>query len=146
MILFFSILEKLVERIFLQVNVAKREAEMQLDTKDFDERIQNYRRKRWLTEGLDPDEMEAKWRKEQKRKLKERRKAQQAENIKRKSEPVPLLNDDRFNTLDVQDFKYKNQKKHASTSKKVVVDGSKNVKQNLSLKKSKQNQKLKLKK
>jgi ATP-dependent RNA helicase DDX49/DBP8 len=49
-----------VERIFLQVNVAKREAEVQLDNKDFDERQHNYRRKRWMQDGLDPDEMEAK--------------------------------------------------------------------------------------
>jgi ATP-dependent RNA helicase DDX49/DBP8 len=47
-----------VERIFLQVNVAKREAEIQLDNKDFDERLHNYRRKKWMEDGLDPDAME----------------------------------------------------------------------------------------
>jgi ATP-dependent RNA helicase DDX49/DBP8 len=58
--LFFFLLstERLVERIFLQVNVAKREAEIQLDNKDFDERLHNYRRKKWMEDGLDPDAME----------------------------------------------------------------------------------------
>lgn len=56
---FFTILERMVERIFMQVNVTRRESEMQLDNNDFDERAQNYRRKTWIMEGKDPDEMEA---------------------------------------------------------------------------------------
>lgn len=52
--------ERLVERIFMQVSVSKREAEIALDNKDFDERTHNYRRKKWIEDGLDPDEMEAK--------------------------------------------------------------------------------------
>lgn len=45
----------------MQVSVSKREAEIALDNKDIDERAHNYRRKKWIEEGLDPDEMEAKW-------------------------------------------------------------------------------------
>lgn len=52
--------ERLVERIFMQVSVSKREAEIALDNKDFDERTHNYRRKKWIEDGLNPDEMEAK--------------------------------------------------------------------------------------
>ncbi|XP_063702624.1 probable ATP-dependent RNA helicase Dbp45A [Culicoides brevitarsis] len=96
--------QRLVERIFMQVSVAKREAEMQLDTKDFDERIQNYRRKRWLEEGLDPDKMEEKYRREQKKKLKERRKAYQEEAIRRKKEQNPMMQDERFKSIDAQKF------------------------------------------
>lgn len=57
---FYSNVERLVERIFMQVSVSKREAEIALDNKDIDERTHNYRRKKWIEEGLDPDEMEAK--------------------------------------------------------------------------------------
>jgi len=48
----------MVERIFMQVNVTRRESEMKLDNNDFDERAQNYRRKNWILEGKNPDEME----------------------------------------------------------------------------------------
>lgn len=100
--------QRLVERIFLEVSVARREATMQLDNKDFDDRIQNYRRKRWITEGLDPDEMEAKYRREQKKKLKERRKARQEEAIKRKQALAEsdLKKDERFKALKDEDFKW----------------------------------------
>lgn len=39
---------RLVERIFMQISVAIHEAETKLDNNDFDERIQNYRRKKWI--------------------------------------------------------------------------------------------------
>lgn len=42
----------------MQVNVTRRESEINLDNKDFDERARIYRRKKWILEGLDPDEME----------------------------------------------------------------------------------------
>ena len=51
----------MVERIFMQVNVSRRENEITLDNKDFDERAQNYRRKKWIMDGLDPDVMEAQY-------------------------------------------------------------------------------------
>lgn len=53
--------ERLVERIFMQVSVSRREAELEMDNKDFDERKHNYRRKKWIEDGLDPDEMEDKY-------------------------------------------------------------------------------------
>lgn len=109
----------------MQVSVAKREAEMQLDTKDFDDRIQNYRRKRWLEEGLDPDVMEEKYRREQKRKLKERRKARQEEAIRRKKEQNLLMREDeRFKSIDAQKFERpKKNKKKGALVKKTVVPG-----------------------
>lgn len=33
---------------------------MKLDNKDFGERINNYRKKKWIAEGLDPEEEEQK--------------------------------------------------------------------------------------
>lgn len=59
--IFRSFLERLVERIFMQVSVSRREAELEMDNKDFDERKHNYRRKKWIEDGLDPDEMEDKY-------------------------------------------------------------------------------------
>lgn len=53
--------ERLVEHIFMQVSVSKREAEMKMDNEDFDQRTHNYRRKKWIVDGLDPDEMENKY-------------------------------------------------------------------------------------
>lgn len=112
----------------MQVSVAKREAEMQLDTKDFDDRIQNYRRKRWLEEGLDPDAMEEKYRRDQKRKLKERRKAYQEEAIRRKKEQNSLMEDERFKSIDTQKFerpkKPKNAKKKGDLESKTVLAGN----------------------
>lgn len=68
--------QRMVERIFMQVNVSKRECEMTLDSKDFDERAQIYRRKKWIENGDDPDEMENKWQQQQKDKRKQRKKAE----------------------------------------------------------------------
>lgn len=45
----------------MQVSVSKREAEMKMDNNDFDERTHNYRRKKWIEDGMDPDEMENKY-------------------------------------------------------------------------------------
>lgn len=45
----------------MQVSVSKREAEMKMDNDDFDQRTHNYRRKKWIEDGLDPDEMENKY-------------------------------------------------------------------------------------
>lgn len=56
----------------MQVSVTKREAEIKLDNKDFDERAVNYRRKKWIEDGLDPDAMERKLKREKEEKLKER--------------------------------------------------------------------------
>lgn len=68
----------------MQVSVARREAEMNLNNEDFDERQQRYRRVRWTQEGLDPDEMEAKWREEKEARAKERRLRLKQENEERR--------------------------------------------------------------
>lgn len=76
---------QMVQRIFMQVSVSKRESEMALDNKDFDDRAQNYRRKKWIEDGLDPDEMENKWKDGQKAKKKAQKKAHR-ETLKHKGE------------------------------------------------------------
>lgn len=48
-------------KIFTQVSVTKREAEINLDNEEFDERAKVYRRKDWILKGLNPDLMEAEW-------------------------------------------------------------------------------------
>lgn len=56
----------------MQVSVTKREAEIKLDNKDFDERATNYRRKKWIEDGLDPDAMERQMKREKDARIKER--------------------------------------------------------------------------
>lgn len=87
--------QRLVERIFMQVSVARREAEMNLDNKDFDERQHNYRRKKWIEQGLDPDEMEAKWKQEKETRAAERKERLRKENEDRKR---AAAGEDRFTT------------------------------------------------
>lgn len=95
--------QRLVERIFMQVSVAVHEAETKVDNNDFDERIQNYRRKRWISDGLDPDEQEAKWQKELKRRIKDRKAAAKAEREKMKNiAPPKLISDERFKNVEVK--------------------------------------------
>lgn len=60
----------------MQVSVSKREQEMVLDNKDFDERTSNYRRLKWIKQGQDPDEMENEYKKKQKEKQTQRKQAQ----------------------------------------------------------------------
>lgn len=83
-----SVDQRMVERIFMQVSVSKREQEMALDNKDFDERAHNYRRKRWIQDGHDPDEMENKWNQEQKAKQKERKRVQKEWLAKKRPKPM----------------------------------------------------------
>ncbi|XP_030382408.1 probable ATP-dependent RNA helicase Dbp45A [Scaptodrosophila lebanonensis] len=106
--------QRMVERIFMQVNVTRRESEMKLDNNDFDERAQNYRRKTWILEGKDPDEMEALYRKKQKEKLREirrKRKQRQTESELNREGKV-LLQDERFKDVNSARFekKYKRAK------------------------------------
>ncbi|XP_062550090.1 probable ATP-dependent RNA helicase Dbp45A [Armigeres subalbatus] len=106
--------QRLVERIFMQVSVARREAEMNLDNKDFDERQHNYRRKRWIEQGLDPDEMEDKWKQEKKMRAEERKERLRKENEMRKkvvsAEDVSVtIKDERFKGA-VQSKKFKKRK------------------------------------
>lgn len=101
--------QRLVERIFMQVSVAVHEAETKVDNTDFDERIQNYRRKRWISDGLDPDQQEAKWQKELKKRIKERKAAakEQREKIKAHGPPKIAYTDDRFKNVEVKKKKFR---------------------------------------
>uniref|UniRef100_A0A182S8T4 RNA helicase n=1 Tax=Anopheles maculatus TaxID=74869 RepID=A0A182S8T4_9DIPT len=80
----YSVDDRLVQRIFMQVKVARAEAEMNLDNKDFDERQHKYRRLRWIQDGLDPDAMEAKWKEEMKEREEARRERLRQENEERR--------------------------------------------------------------
>lgn len=106
--------QRLVERIFMQVSVARREAEMNLDTKDFDERQHNYRRKKWIEQGLDPDEMESKWKQEKESRAAERRERLRKENEARKRAAAveggsSTTKDERFTAV-AQNKKFKKRK------------------------------------
>jgi ATP-dependent RNA helicase DDX49/DBP8 len=107
--------QRLVERIFMQVSVAVHEAQTKIDDTDFDERIQNYRRKRWILEGLDPDVEEMKWQKELKRRIKERKAARQEQRKKEvKNPPEIATTDNRFKNVEIisnKKLKSKNFKK-----------------------------------
>lgn len=97
--------QRMVERIFMQVNVSKRECEMALDNKDFDERAQIYRRKKWIENGQDPDEMENKWNQQQKDKRKQRKKAEKEYLARKKREREasanPVASDTTAATADI---------------------------------------------
>lgn len=131
-----SIDQRLVERIFMQVSVAIHEAETKVDNNDFDERIQNYRRKRWITEGLDPDEQEAKWQKELKRRIKERKEARknQREQMKAKPPPEIAVKDDRFKNVEKKkkfkknnDIKQNQQPKKFEHKSKLQLNANKKI-------------------
>lgn len=117
----------MVERIFMQVSVSKREQEMVLDNKDFDERAHNYRRKKWIENGQDPDEMENKWKQEQKEKLKQRKKAQKEWQAKKRAESATietgnLKEDERFKGIDKEKFtRKKGDKKPIDASAKPFI-------------------------
>lgn len=121
--------QRLVERIFMQVSVAVHEAETKVDNNDFDERIQNYRRKRWISEGLDPDVQEAKWEKELKRRIKERKASARAEREKMKANAPPkiFVTDERFKNVEVKKKFQKRSKvpKGDERIKKPVLKSSK---------------------
>lgn len=116
--------QKLVERIFMQVNMSKRECEMTLDTKDFDERAQNYRRKKWIENDQNPDEMEQKWNDEQKLKRKQRKKAEKEylakKRLERESKADAKLHekDERFANLKAEQFEKKKRNIGKVTDKK----------------------------
>ncbi|XP_023953163.2 probable ATP-dependent RNA helicase Dbp45A isoform X2 [Bicyclus anynana] len=46
-------------KVFTTVSVTRREQEAQLDNEEFEQRKRNYRIKRWIMAGVDPDRMEA---------------------------------------------------------------------------------------
>lgn len=61
-----------VGKIFTQISVAKSEAYIKLDEGDFFEKSLINKRKKWILDGLDPDEEEAKLLKKKKLKNKQR--------------------------------------------------------------------------
>ncbi|XP_054263607.1 probable ATP-dependent RNA helicase DDX49 isoform X2 [Macrosteles quadrilineatus] len=67
----YTISGKEVAKIFTQVSVTKREAEIKLDHNDFEERKKVNKRKKLILEGKDPDEEEKRQEEEKKQKLKE---------------------------------------------------------------------------
>lgn len=113
----------MVERIFMQVNVSRRECEMQLDNKDFDERAQNYRRKKWIEDGQDPDEMENKWKTAQKQKQKQRKMAEKEYLAKKKAEREASASnkgqiDERFANINKEKFERKKKSKDSQSTDK----------------------------
>lgn len=45
-------------KVFTTVSVTRREQEAQLDNEEFEQRKKNYRIKRWIQAGADPEMME----------------------------------------------------------------------------------------
>ncbi|XP_004522721.1 probable ATP-dependent RNA helicase Dbp45A [Ceratitis capitata] len=134
--------QRMVERIFMQVNVTRRESEIQLDNNDFDERAQNYRRKQWILEGRDPDAMEEIYRKKQRDKLREARR-QRKERQKEWAEKVPTLTqDERFKGVDAARFE--NRKNTKSAQQKTEISDGKSVVNSKSNRKIKLNSKSKV--
>ncbi|KAL9919407.1 LOW QUALITY PROTEIN: putative ATP-dependent RNA helicase Dbp45A [Glossina fuscipes fuscipes] len=111
--------QRLVERIFMQVNVTRRESEMQLDNNDFNERAQNYRRKQWIVEGKDPDEMENLYKKQQKDKIREL-KRQRKERLKfsESKDLSKLVEDERFKAIDAEKFQSGKKKLNSTLDEK----------------------------
>lgn len=138
-----SIDQRMVERIFMQVNVSKRECEMALDNKDFDERAQIYRRKKWIENGDDPDEMENKWNQQQKDKRKQRKKSEKEYLARKKREreanavaattaagdgaEKPEL-DERFAHVNAAKFQRKRNSKAIDSNKDTAAKNSKMMK------------------
>lgn len=121
--------QRLVERIFMQVSMAMHEAEAKVDNNDFDERIQNYRRKRWIEDGLDPDEQEAKWSRELKQKIKERKKARKEAIKRERNAPKIAIQDERFKDVEVKKrkkfVKTPNSKSDGDNKKPLLFKGKK---------------------
>ncbi|XP_053687108.1 probable ATP-dependent RNA helicase Dbp45A, partial [Sabethes cyaneus] len=129
--------QRLVERIFMQVSVARREAEMNLDNKDFDERQHNYRRKKWIEQGLDPDEMEAKWKQEKQARAAERRERLKKENEERRriatEQQLPATGDERFKSA-IENKKFKKRKFVKTEELDKFVEAKKNRKEKVKTK------------
>lgn len=70
----YIFLDNEVGKIFTQISVTESEAYIKLDEKDFYEKKLINLRKKWILEGLDPDEEEAKLFKKKERKDKKNRK------------------------------------------------------------------------
>jgi len=83
----FPINGKEVAKIFTQVSVTKREAEIKLDQGDFEERKKINKRKKLILEGKDPDEEERKIEEEKKR-LRKQLKLLQKRKLQKKQKEI----------------------------------------------------------
>lgn len=121
--------ERSVERIFMQVSVTKREAEIKLDNKDFDERATNYRRKKWIEDGLDPDAMERKIKKEKDDRIKERiqnaKERRKAAAETDKEQAAKYNKDDRFKGVKLNAINKKSKMQQQKLKKLKVVPAKK---------------------
>lgn len=66
------VLDSEVGKIFTQISVTESEAHLTLEEKDFYEKRRINRRKKWILEGLDPDEEEEKLLRQRKNKRKKK--------------------------------------------------------------------------
>lgn len=105
----------------MQVSVTKREAEIKLDNKDFDERATNYRRKRWIEDGLDPDVMELNMQKEKQDRIAEFRKNAKQKRIDLKisdqAKVEKYKSDDRFQGVQMKTIEKKNKAQQKTIQK-----------------------------
>lgn len=116
-----QISERMVERIFMQVSVTKREAEIKLDNKDFDERATNYRRKKWIEDGLDPDAMERQLKKQKEDRIKERiqnaKARRKATEELDKDQAAKYNQDERFKGVQLKAINKKSKLQHQKLKK-----------------------------
>lgn len=105
----------------MQVSVTKREAEIKLDNTDFDERAGNYRRKKWIEDGLDPDAMERQLKKEKDDRIKERiqnaKARRKAAEEKDKDQAAKYDADDRFKGVKLNAINKKSKIQHQKLKK-----------------------------
>lgn len=113
----------------MQVSVTKREAEIKLDNKDFDERATNYRRKKWIEDGLDPDAMERKIKKEKDDRIKERiqnaKERRKAAAETDKEQAAKYNKDDRFKGVKLNAINKKSKIQQQKLKKLKVVPAKK---------------------
>ncbi|XP_047538843.1 probable ATP-dependent RNA helicase Dbp45A [Vanessa atalanta] len=65
-------------KVFTTVSVTRREQEAQLDNEEFEQRKRNYKVKRWIMAGVDPDAMEAGFEEMRRKRIKAAKKAKLA--------------------------------------------------------------------
>lgn len=75
-----SVTDKEVGKIFTQISVSKSEAYIKLDEEDFYEKRMINKRKKWILEGLDPDDEEEKLSKKRKKRFKKDKKKNRSSN------------------------------------------------------------------
>ncbi|KAB0799222.1 hypothetical protein PPYR_07102 [Photinus pyralis] len=85
----FKIDDREVGKIFTQISVTESEAHIKLDEKDFYQKKLINLRKKWILEGLDPDEEEAKLLKKRKsKKKKQKKKGNKGHNLNKVKKSV----------------------------------------------------------